>query len=136
PGGKGTVTHFGSHVPLIASWKGTVSTGRVLDDLVDFSDMLPTLAEIAGAKLPHEVKIDGHSFGPQLRGQAGQPREWVYVQLGGESFVRDQHWLLHNDRRFYDIQRDPFEKHDLGAEPQHKAEFDRLKKASDAISQP
>jgi len=136
PGGKGTVTHLGSHVPLIASWKGTVPGDRVLHDLVDFTDVLPTLAEVAGAELPRGVKIDGRSFAPQLRGQTGQPREWVYVQLGNASFVRDQHWLLHNDGRFYDIKDDPFERHDLSAEPQCQEEVARLKKVSESVFHP
>jgi len=129
PGGKGMVTHVGSHVPLIASWPGTIPAGRVLDDLIDFTDVLPTLADVAGDDLSRGVAMDGRSFLPQLRGGTGQPREWVYVQLGNASFVRDQRWLLHNDGRFYDIKSDPFERKDLSAETKYKGEIARLKKA-------
>ncbi|MFQ5733429.1 MAG: sulfatase-like hydrolase/transferase, partial [Planctomycetaceae bacterium] len=41
-GGKGDLTDAGTNVPLIANWKGTVKPGRVANDLVDFSDWLPT----------------------------------------------------------------------------------------------
>ncbi|MBI3849778.1 MAG: sulfatase-like hydrolase/transferase [Verrucomicrobia bacterium] len=135
-GGKGTVTHLGAHVPLIASWKGTIPAGRVVEDLIDFSDVLPTLAEVAGAQLPRDVRIDGHSFAARLRGKRARPREWVYVQLGGKSFVRDQRWLLHNDGRFYDIQNDPFEQVDLGLQPKNRKAVARLKQISDSVAQP
>ena len=111
-GGKGTVTRAGAHVPLIANWKGTIKRARVVDDLVDFTDVLPTFAELAGGKAPDGLHIDGHSFAPLLRGKRHDPREWVLVQLGDRRFVRDERWLLHNDGRVYDMRRDPLERHD------------------------
>jgi arylsulfatase A len=49
----------------------------VSDDLVDFSDMMPTIAGITGAKLPN-VELDGRSFWPQCLGQTGNPRKWIF----------------------------------------------------------
>jgi arylsulfatase A len=95
PGGKGTVTEIGAHVPLIASWPGITPAGKTSLDLIDFSDVLPTLAEVANAKLPAGVVIDGQSFAPQLRGQKGTPREWVFTQLSHQRFARDGRFLLH-----------------------------------------
>ncbi len=51
-GGKGQLTEWGTGVPLIANWPGHVPAGTVRNDLVDFSDFLPTLAELAGAACP------------------------------------------------------------------------------------
>ena len=34
PGGKGTTTRRGTHVPLIASWPGHISQGKVCEDLI------------------------------------------------------------------------------------------------------
>ena len=48
-GGKGTTTAAGMHVPLIANWKGVTPAGRVLKDLVDFSDFYATFADLAEA---------------------------------------------------------------------------------------
>ena len=48
------------------------------DDLVDFTDVLPTLAAAAGAELPKGVTLDGRSFLPQVRGETGDPREWIF----------------------------------------------------------
>ena len=76
-GEKAFATDGGSHSPLIINCPGTVPAGIVSDDLVDFSDMMPTIAAITGAKLPN-VELDGQSFWPQCLGQAGNPREWVF----------------------------------------------------------
>jgi len=109
-GEKTTMLEGGSRVPLIVGWKGTVAGGRILKDLVDFSDMLPTFADLAVAKLPEGVKIDGHSFAPQLRGEKGHPREWVYVQhnTAPEWYVRDQGFKLTHDGKLFDMSDAPF----------------------------
>ncbi len=112
-GGKGTVTHVGAHVPLIAQWKGTLKRARVIGNVTDFTDVLPTLAELSGAAVPGDLRMDGRSFAPLFRGERIDAREWVLVQLGKDRFVRDQRWLLHDDGRVYDIRRDPLEKNDL-----------------------
>jgi len=128
PGGKGNMTDTGCHVPLIASWKGVTPPGRVCEDLVDFSDVFPTLAEVAGAPLP-KVKIDGRSFLPQIRGERGKPREWVYIQLNNKKAVRTKRWKLHGDGRLFDIQSDPFERKPIPPEadtPESKAARKRL----------
>jgi arylsulfatase A len=54
-GGKTKLTNGGTNVPLIAAWKGKIHGGQVVDDLVDFSDFLPTLTDLSGGKRPAEV---------------------------------------------------------------------------------
>ena len=115
PGGKATVTELGAHVPLVASWPGKTPAGKVNQDLVNFCDFLPTLAELAGAQLPRGTKLDGQSFAPQLFGDKGTPREWVFTQLSHKRFARDHRFLLHDDGRIYDIPNDLLEKNDLAA---------------------
>ena len=107
-GHKGQMREGGSRVPLIANWPGVAPEGKVLKDLVDFSDMYATFAELAGAKLPTELPIDGHSYAPQLRGEAGKPREWVYVQLGAKWYVRSTRWKLTQDGELFDLTDAPF----------------------------
>lgn len=113
PGGKGKSTHLGTHVPLVANWPGVIPPGRVLDDLVDSTDFLPTICEAAGVELPKDLPIDGRSFLPQLRGQAGSPREWSYcwyARNGGPKpqfeFAMDQQYKLYSDGRLYDLAAD------------------------------
>jgi len=105
---KGSVLEGGSRVPLIANWPGVTPAGRVLTDLIDFTDFFTTFADIGGAKLPDGVRIDGQSFAPQLRGEKGTPRDWVFVQLGAKWYVRDQGFKLTQSGDLFDLSDAPF----------------------------
>ncbi len=121
-GGKGTPPDAGTRVPMIAYWKGHTPKGVVSEDLIDFTDFLPTLAEAAGAKLPKDEPFDGRSFLPQLQGKKGNPREWIFCHYdpmwGSFSnrktrFARTQRFKLYHDGKFYDIPVDVLEQKDL-----------------------
>ena len=105
---KGQLLEGGSRVPLIANWKGTTPAGKVLNDLIDFSYLLPTFAEAAGATLPANVKFDGRSFLPQVRGEPGNPREWIYVQLGAGWYARDDGWKMNEKGELFNMKDSPF----------------------------
>ncbi|MCX6897407.1 MAG: sulfatase-like hydrolase/transferase [Verrucomicrobia bacterium] len=107
-GQKGTVLEGGSRVPLIARWKGTMPAGKVLNDLVDFSDFFATFAELAGAKMPEGVTFDSRSFAPQLRGEKGTPRDWIFVQLGPKWYAREQGFKLTQSGELFDMSDAPF----------------------------
>jgi len=113
PGGKGELTDAGTHVPLIANWPGVTPAGTVCDDLIDFSDFMPTLAELAGASLPQGVVIDGQSFAQQILGMKGHPREWIYTQWRGRAWIRTKDWKLYNDGQLFDMLNDPWEKNPI-----------------------
>lgn len=107
-GQKGSMLEGGSRVPLIVSWPGTTPAGKVSRDLTDFSDFLPTFAQLGGAPLPDGVTLDGQSFAAQVKGEKGQPREWVYVELGGQSYVRNARFKLTNSGELFGLQDAPF----------------------------
>jgi arylsulfatase A len=141
-GGKSYMTDAGTHVPLIANWPGTIPPGLVSDDLVDFSDFVPTFAEVGKAALPENKTIDGHSFLPQLLGEKGTPREWVFVHywdrgrdvLKTREFARDKRYKLYDDGSFFDIVNDPLEENPIAEEMIHeelKATKLRLQKVID-----
>lgn len=121
-GGKGTMTEAGTHVPFIANWPGVVPAGAVNENLIDFSDFLPTLSELAGAQLPPKLEIDGKSFLPQLKGQKGKPRDWIYSYYWGRNplkarrMVQGHRYKLFDDGTFYDIQNDPLQQNPLAAD--------------------
>jgi arylsulfatase A-like enzyme len=92
-GGKGTMTDRGTRVPLLVRWPQRIAPGSVCADLVDFSDFLPTICELAGAPLP-AADLDGRSFAPQLLGRTGSPREWVHVQDKEARHVRNREYIL------------------------------------------
>jgi len=116
-GEKATMLEGGSRVPLIANWKGAIKGGGVVKDLVDFSDLFPTFAEVAGAGAP-AAALDGRSFAPQLRGEKGTPREWIYVQhnTAPEWYVREQGWKLTHDGKLFDMTDAPFVEKPVPAE--------------------
>jgi arylsulfatase A len=92
----------------LVNWPGTTPAGKVNNDLTDFSDFFATCADLAGADLPQGVQIDGHSFAPQIRGKKGTPREWVYVELNGKSYVRDARFKLTAAGEMFDLSDAPF----------------------------
>jgi arylsulfatase A len=113
-GGKGSTTETGMHVPLIASWPGKIASGKVSPDLVDSTDFLPTICEAAGVTVPAELKVDGRSFLPQLKGEAGKPRHWIYSWYSprGENlreFAFNQKYKLYKSGQFFDLVHDPAE---------------------------
>ncbi|MCA9146153.1 MAG: sulfatase-like hydrolase/transferase [Planctomycetaceae bacterium] len=110
PGGKGSLTNGGTNVPLIANWPGKIKASQVADDLVDFSDFLPTLAEFAKAYLPAGVKLDGTSFASRLVDGQPSPQTWAFAEHGKKYWVRDQRWKLYDDGTLFDVERDPREK--------------------------
>jgi arylsulfatase A len=116
-GGKGLTTCAGMHVPMIASWKGVIPSGRVNRDLIDSTDFLPTLCDAAGAKLPADLRVDGRSFLPQLRGAKGTPRDWFYCWYapdGGPAaqreFAAGERYKLYRSGEIFDYVADPLEK--------------------------
>ena len=119
-GDKGRPTNAGTHVPLIAQWKGHIPPGKVNQDLVDLTDFLPTLADLTGARLPDGVTIDGRSFAPQLLGQKGTPREWIFCHYDPRwlnfefaRYAQDKQYKLYHTGALYDYRGDPLEKSPL-----------------------
>jgi len=108
-GGKSGMKDTGTWVPLLASWPGGVRAGSECDDLTDYTDFLPTVCEVGGAKVPGDRVIDGRSFVGQMRGEKVKGREWVYVQLTNKWFIREKKWKLRENGRMYDLSNTPFE---------------------------
>ncbi|MEE3060283.1 MAG: sulfatase-like hydrolase/transferase [Verrucomicrobiota bacterium] len=95
-GGKGSMTDTGTRVPLIVSWPdGIKKPGRIVDDLVEFTDVLPTLCEVTGAALPKNHPQDGASIVPVLQNKAdARKKDWIYIWYRGRVMVRDKKYSL------------------------------------------
>lgn len=136
-GGKGTMTDRGTHVPLIVRWPGRIKEGSTCTDLIDFSDLLPTLCEVTGSPLPKQ-EIHGRSFAPQLHGKSGYPREWIHIQHQTARQVRNSDYMLDNKnqlRRVVELWEDPakpneikFPEKEAAARKSLQAVFDLLGK--------
>ena len=135
-GGKGTMNEGGSRVPLFMRLPGTTKPGLEIDTMARHFDLLPTLAEIAGAKVPAEASIDGRSLMPLIKNPKTPwaPRN-IFFHTGRwakkganarfskgdpnpdnskyKSFaVRNEEWRMVN-KRLYNIVKDPGEKNDV-----------------------
>ena len=109
-----SLTERGINVPLIVNCPALVPGGRESDNLMDATDILPTLAALTGAKLPDGVIIDGRSFAPQLLDKATDPwRTWCLTQYYKTRVVRGKRFKLYSTGKFYDLAEDPLEKHNL-----------------------
>lgn len=105
----------------MANWPTVIPAAKVCSDLVDSTDFLPTLCAAAAQPLPADMKIDGRSFLPQLRGEPGTSREWIYSWYAPnqgridvpKEFAFTQHYKLYRDGAFFDTSRDPKEEKPL-----------------------
>jgi arylsulfatase A-like enzyme len=118
-GGKGLTIHTGIHVPMIANWPSAAKP-RVVDDLVDSVDFLPTISKLTGAPLEGMGTLDGVSFLPQIRGEKGTPREWMFCHYDPRPgwdkdryqltrFAWDRQFKLYDDGRLFNIAADALE---------------------------
>lgn len=141
-GGKGTVWEGGIRVPFLVAGPG-VAAGACSHVRVSATDLLPTLAELAGSREPLPRSVEGGSFASLLRaGGAGtmkRPREEFVLHfphydkgesgpasallLGNYKLVR----LYETDQRLlFDLSSDPSERTDLATRmPEKAAELDR-----------
>lgn len=93
--GKGTTWEGGVRVPCIARWPGKIPAGTESKELTATIDILPTIAELAGADLPARP-IDGVSIWRQLSGAQPTPHEAYYFYWNQElQAVRSGPWKLH-----------------------------------------
>lgn len=112
PGGKAKTTLNGTHVPFVVDLPGKAKAGSVCEELIDFTDILPTLLDAADADYPKGFKPDGRSFLPLVKGEPGNPREWVYCYYapGKKEFAMTKRYKLYKSGKFFDLQQDFYEK--------------------------
>ena len=95
--GKGTSWEGGHREPCIIRYPGKIQPGRVIDVPMMAIDILPTLAQITGAKLP-EDKIDGKSVWDIWTGESNQsPHEayYFYYRTNELHGIRYGKWKLY-----------------------------------------
>ena len=111
----------GIRVPMIARWVGVIPAGRVSNHPWAHWDVLPTLAEIAGARAPNG--LDGTSMARALRGEP-QPTHaffyWEFHERGFQQAVRMGRWKAVRLKtgsllELYDLDADPHEERDVAA---------------------
>ncbi len=123
-GGKGSTADAGTHVGFVASWPAVIESGQVVDDLVDLSDVLPTLVELAGGEVPEG--IDGVSLAPLFRGE-DRVKDHIYswyhrdgLRDKASQHTRNQRYKLYADGRLYDVREDRLEQRDISGRQDHE----------------
>src|SRR5262249_31689365 len=81
-GANGTPYQGGTRVPAFCRWPGQIKPGDV-DKLTMHRHFFPTFAELAGAKIPPGIHLDGRSLAPLLRNHdASWPDRYVFTHVG------------------------------------------------------
>ena len=109
-GGKGNLFEGGLRIPYLVRWPGRINSGQVNDLIFYQPDVLPTLAELTGAKAPND--IDGISILPTLLNQGQQEKhEMLYWEFRSQIAVRKQNWKAIQTKpnrpwELYDLNKD------------------------------
>jgi arylsulfatase len=84
-------------VPFAVRWPGKIDPGRVSDEIVHELDLYPTLARLAGGKVPGDRPIDGIDMSSFFTGsQKKSGRDGFIVYMGNDVFgVKWRNWKLH-----------------------------------------
>lgn len=119
-GDKGKTTDAGTHVPLIANWKGKIAPKSVNDNLIDFTDFLPTLLDCSLIEKKEAISLDGISFYPQLLGNNSETRDWIFChydpnwgKFKARRYVQNKKWKLYGNGEFYNLEQDILEMNPL-----------------------
>ena len=142
-GQKVTPYEGGTRVPSFWRWPAGFQGGQDCPALTAHIDIFPTLAELAGARLPDGLRLDGRSLAPLLKDPtADWPDRYLFTHVGrwekGKAeeakfkncAVRNVRFHLVNNAELYDIKADPGEMRDVLAEhpdvvEQMRAAYDR-----------
>ncbi len=141
-GEKSNLYDGGIRVPFFAYWPDKIPSGQRSDLLSYFPDVMPTIAEATGAKVPAET--DGVSILPTLIGEkaAGHAQvkhDYLYWEHQNWQALRQDDWTLiktpkSKNWELYNLQSDPGQKDDVSDQ-----QLDRLRKLIklvDAAHQP
>jgi arylsulfatase A-like enzyme len=141
-GGKGNLYEGGLRIPFIVRWPGKIKPGRVSDLLCNQVDVLPTLAELAGAKPPAD--IDGLSILPEILGEDAvgrkqQQHEFLYWEFGRQTAIRMVNWKAIRPREnapweLYDLTKDISEANDIA--DRHPDVLSQMKRFAEQSHEP
>ncbi|WP_299668346.1 sulfatase [uncultured Polaribacter sp.] len=120
-GRKGSTFEGGMRVPAVIRWPKKIAAGQVSSELLTAMDFLPTIAKVAGAKLPKNHIIDGKDILPVLSNNQKSPHEvFFYYKENTLEAVRSGKWKLrvkgYKSPALYNLEEDISEKKNVIAE--------------------
>lgn len=134
-GHKGTEWEGGVRAPAIIRWPAGFKGGKICEQVTGYIDIVPTLLDIEGVKLPIKNKLDGISILPVLKGTTPGINRNMYLGFGA---IVNKDWKLIEgstaskdmqiaEDQFFHISADPYEK--INIPVKQNAEYNSLKKA-------
>jgi len=90
---KGKGVEYGVHIPFMVAGSSIIKRGMT-DELMDFTDVLPTLAAFAQTKIPSKYHVDGTNIKDFLTGKSNKTKDVIFAQPGLASLVRTKDYLL------------------------------------------
>ncbi len=120
-GAKNRLTEGGIATHGIFHWPGGIrKPGRIERRPGHVIDLMPTLLELAGARVEGGQRLDGRSLVPVLEGRRWRGHETLFWELySQQAMIRKGRWKYLADAdgtaRLYDLRADPAETVDLAA---------------------
>ena len=84
----------GPRVPFLISAPGMVKARGATAEMVEYSDIYPTLMDFSKSILPAGYALDGKSLKPFLTGKTDQHREWIQSYIATARMARTRDWIL------------------------------------------
>jgi len=131
---KGSLYEGGIRVPAVLRWTGKLNPGTV-DAVISVNDIYPTIAHIAGIKIPADAEIEGVDAWQAISSKGTVPDRVIYWRTGRQLAVRKGNFKLirfgrapkEGQDELYDVEQDPEEKHNIASEhPEIVAELKKL----------
>lgn len=90
---KSKGVEYGVHVPFIVAGAG-IKTRGLTDELMDFTDVLPTFAALANTEIDKKYSYDGTNIAPYLTGKSDETKPVIYSFPGVSTLIRTKDYLL------------------------------------------
>jgi len=92
--GKGSCYQPGIHIPMCASWPGTIEPGSRTDEIILNVDWMPTFVHAAGGDIPEDCRVDGQDLKPFFTEGTSLKREEVFLNIGYQRGIYDGRYKL------------------------------------------
>ena len=119
-GRKGSIYEGGVRNFLFFRYPKRIKPGTIVKPITADIDLLPTLVELTGVKMPKTLPLDGVSFVPLLEGKTGgRPDRMLFSYWNGKGAVGTERYRLVVQRKrveLHDMIADPGEQNDIARE--------------------
>ena len=141
-GHKGSCHEGGTRVPAFFRWKNKIPADVEIDTLTAHIDLFPTLAKLAGAKIPNN-QVEGRDLMPLIKNPKTKWEDrYLFTHLGRwkrfsepddakfkSCAVRNERFRFENNSELYDVIADPGQK--TNVIDQHPKVVEKMRKAYD-----